>query len=89
MSTFEKHTANINGKEIPITEWFEMESFELDEDQESERFDYCYETLSEYIENSSQSEEDQAELYIPHPYLANLCLKVLIDKVRDFTRDSI
>ena len=84
MSTFEKNTANINGKEIPITEWFEMESFELDEDQENERLDYCYDTLSEYIENSSQSEEDQAELYIPHPYLAQLCLKVL----RDFTRES-
>jgi hypothetical protein len=76
-------TANIDGKEIPLSIWLGMESYQLDEDQENERLDFCYDMINEYIENSSQSEEDQAELYIPHPHFALLCLSVLFEKTKE------
>ena len=61
--------ANINGKEIPIKDWLEMYPWELDEDQESERLDYCIATLEDFIKHFSDSNS-----------INSFCLKVLTNK---------
>ena len=65
-------TANINGKEIPKRDWLEMYPWELDEDQESERLDYCLDTLSDFVTRFSDPKD-----------ITRFCFKVLIDKVRE------
>ena len=83
MSSFTNLKANIDGKEIALTDWLLLESYKLDEGQENERLDYCKNALDEYIVNTSEEYENQSNLYIPHPYIAQLCLNVLTDTIRE------